>query len=209
MTITEGLAKIKTLNARIEKKRKFIREHLLHLSREVDPFEKESGGTPGLLRRELQSVRDMEEYIVTIRDAVRVTNERTPVTVGSTSDTIASMLCFRREIAPTRRKFLESLIQDINSARDEARNRGMTLVTEEAPKERERSIQLMLDEKKIHEELEQVISIMGDLDGALSLLNATTMIEIPATVSDKVDPPPPVTDASIEAAPLDLADEEG
>src|SRR5215831_611359 len=98
ITITEALAELKTIDKRIEKKREFVLSYLLRQEMFKDPLEKD-GGSVSAIRREMQSIVDLEERRITIRRAVQQANERNSVMVGKQTRTIADWLVWRREVA--------------------------------------------------------------------------------------------------------------
>jgi hypothetical protein len=73
LTITEALAEIKTINARLQKKRESIGTNLMRDSRIKDPMESE-GGSEEFIRKETQAIDDLQKRIVSIRTAIQQQN---------------------------------------------------------------------------------------------------------------------------------------
>ena len=175
-TITEALAELKTIDKRIEKKREFILSYLLRQEIFKDPLEKE-GGSVSAIRRELQSIHDLEERRIGIRRAIQLANQTTMVTVGKQTRSIADWLVWRREVAPRQTQFLASIRMKIEQSRQEAVRRGAGLAsnTETA---RPSDVIVNINEQDRAREIEAMEEALGQLDGLLSLKNATIIIEV-------------------------------
>jgi len=176
ITITEALAEIKTIEKRIEKKREFILSYLLRQEMFKDPLEKE-GGSAAAIRREIQSVHDLEERRIAIRRAINATNESATIAIGEQTRTIADWLVWRRESAPKQSQFLASLRAKIDQARQEATRKGAGLATN-AETARPNDIVVNINEQELARQIETLEEALGKLDGQLSLKNATLTIEI-------------------------------
>jgi len=175
MTITEGLAEIKTLNARILKKRESVVRYLARDSRLKDPMEAD-GGSVEFVKRERQAIGDLEERLVVIRCLIQQKNLETPVVVGSTTRSLASWLNWRREVSAHSKGFLQTLTNTVNQIRREALKGGMQITDKETGQAGE--IIVTVNERQLAKETEEMEQTLGELDGKLSLLNATTTIEI-------------------------------
>lgn len=173
-TITEALADLKTIGKRIEKKRQFIGEHLLRPSITKDPLEKD-GGTPEVLRRELQAVVDLERRHVSIRMAIQQANQITPVTIGDTTRMLSEWLTWRKEIAPARQNFIGAMRRAIVSNRTEWQKKVAANQNDPALSA---GVEIHVDEQALAKEAEWFEQTLGQLDGQLSLKNATVLIEI-------------------------------
>lgn len=185
LTITEALAEVKTISKRLEKKRSSIMQFVGRDSRLKDPLESD-GGSAEFVKRERQAVQDLEERIIAIRTAIQKVNLTTNVTIEGVTRTLAEWLTFRREVAQGRKQFLQQLAGGIVATRKEVQQKGGQMVvagaaavaiTEGAAKPAFEII-VHLEEKSLIEEVELQEKILGDLDGKLSLLNATTTIGI-------------------------------
>src|SRR5262245_51260016 len=126
ITITEALAELKTIDKRIQKKREFVLGYLLRQEMFKDPLEKD-GGSVSAIKREMQSIHDLEERKIAIRRAVQRANEENTVAVAGRARTIADWLVWRREVAPVQQSFLASIRTKIEQARQEAARKGAGL----------------------------------------------------------------------------------
>lgn len=127
----------------------------------------------------------MESRIVAIRTAIQKSNLETKATVTDKTLSVAEWLTFRREVATGRQTFLNQLNVGIKQMRDKVTRDGgrvtsgiasATAIVEASKPSVE--IIIHLDEKALLEEQELLEKTLGDLDGKLSLLNATTVIEV-------------------------------
>lgn len=180
ITITEGLAEIKTIGKRIETKNKQLLSYLTRDARLRDPLEKEEGGSVEFIKRERQAISDLGKRMVNLRQAIQQANMVTPLGLNGTEMTVYEWLIWRREVAPLEQNRLGDIWTALTTARTNAQRIGYNVVAAAAavqggsnePKE----IIVNVNEKEIAQEREALEKTLGDLDGRLSLLNATTMI---------------------------------
>jgi hypothetical protein len=173
MMITEGLAEIKTILKRITKKEEFIGKNVGRLEKVKDPL----GNSTETLAREIQSHGDLLERIVKIRVAIQKKNGETRVEVNGTSHTVSEWLAWRKEVAPRLEAFLSQLANQISELKRSSHRTGARVVQDGANASPE-DIVLHLDEKDLARKIEDLQKTLGDLDGKLSLINATTLIEV-------------------------------
>jgi len=174
LTITEALAEIKTINARIAKKRTAVMLYFARDGRLRDPLETD-GGSIEFVKRERQAISDLEDRLVAIRCAIQASNLATTTTVGEISKSIAGWLNWRREISKGRQQFLGTMTQRLTVVRQECLKQGWS-ITDKDPQPGE--VIVSVNEKQLAQETEALEHLLGDLDGKLSLLNATTTIEL-------------------------------
>lgn len=175
MTITEALAELKTIEKRITAKREFVRNYMFRLDNLKDPFEKD-GGSVKHVHAEMQAIADLEARAVTVRRAIQSANDSTVLSLSGTEMSIADWLVWRREVAPSRERFLRDIAQKLNTARDTVRRQQTyTVGSVEQPKV---DIIVNVDESRLNKELESLQEALGNLDGQLSLKNATVMVEV-------------------------------
>lgn len=183
MTITEALQEIKTINKRLEKKRVSVVEYLVRDSRIKDPLEKD-GGSEKFVAQERQAIGDLEQRIVAIRTAIQRSNLETVVSLNGHQKTVAEWLTWRREVSAGTASFLKSVAANIKNVRTSVQQKGGRIVANVAqinegtgPQDPPQIV-VNLDEKGILDEQEQLEITLGDLDGKLSLLNATTVVDV-------------------------------
>lgn len=178
MTITEALAEIKTIGARITKKQEFVLQNLGRPSGMRDPLE-QSGGQIAAVKSERDSVESLCDRIVVLRRAIAKANAETLVTVHGKTLPISDWLIWKREVAPSKKKFLETLSAGIQKIRREASSRNIPVVSAQQGGEQTMSDYLVnIDERDLQMKIEEITEILGILDGQLSLKNATTAVEV-------------------------------
>lgn len=177
ITITEALAEIKTIGKRLEKKREFIRQYLVRAEGVRDPLEKDGGATKVILQ-ERQAIGDLEQRIITLRRGIQAANDTTLVTINDITRTIAEWLTWRRDVAPGQKSFLQTVRQGLLNVRENAKKQGAALVaaTATTAETKPSDIVVNIDELAIAQELEEIEDTLGQLDGQLSLKNATVAI---------------------------------
>lgn len=175
MVITEALAELKTLKKRIEKKEQFIRQYLVRQEQFKDPLASD-GGSAEVLKREMQALRDLQDRFVKIRLAIQKTNEKETITIAGQTYSVAEWLIWRRDVAPLQSRFLQNLNQIVQQARMQAQKQGFN-VAADGVASKPTDIIINVDEKQIAVDAEFLETVLGDLDGQLSLKNAVTLVE--------------------------------
>lgn len=178
LTITEALAEIKTIDKRAEKKREFVNGFLFRQDGIKDPLEKD-GGSAECIHRERQALRDLDNRVISLRRGIQQANEATAVTINTEGRTISDWLIWRRDVAPKRQQFLSKMRQSLNAVRDQARRQGANVLPQgaTAASDRPQDIIVNVNEGELAAEIEALEDTLGQLDGVLSLKNATVQIE--------------------------------
>ena len=175
ITITEALAEIKTINKRLEKKREFVRNNLSRPNSHRDPHDAD-GGSRNVLIRERQAIADLEERKVMIRQAINKANDSTLVKIGDETRAITAWLNWRRYVAPERQCFLLNLTNNIHTIRQDAARKAAAIT--DGSSGAATDIVVNISEKDLAKDVENLEKILGELDGQLSLKNATVTIEV-------------------------------
>jgi hypothetical protein len=174
ITITEALAELKTVKSRIEKKRQHSGNYILRDSRAVDPMLKE-GGSEEYVKREWQAIRDLEERFIRLRFAIQDSNLLTNLELKGISRCIAAWLIWRRELVEARKMYLTNISRSIQNGR---RDIASAKIQNPPPGMEKADLIINLDEAGLLAEIEDLDETLGELDGRLSLLNATTTIDV-------------------------------
>lgn len=183
LTITEALQEIKTIGKRLEKKRGSVGQYLARDSRARDPLVKD-GGSEKFVKEERQAILDLEERVVGIRIAIQKSNLKSSLTVGGKERVVAEWLTWRREIATGQVSFLKAMTSGLAGVRKEVQQKGgkvvaaAVAVNEAFDPSGPPEVIVNVDEKKLMAEQEELEKLLGDLDGKLSLFNATTVVSI-------------------------------
>lgn len=175
VTITEALAELSTLQKRLEKKRDGVKQYLWRQEKFKDPLERE-GGSRAFIERERQAIHDLEERAIAIRDAIQYANRNTNLTILGKQRTVSEWLVWRRDIMEGQRKFLSVLNQTIQAVRADAMKKGLAITQGEPVKADD--VLINLNEAELQREIEMMEQLTGTLDGQLSLINATTRVEL-------------------------------
>lgn len=175
LTITEALAEIKTIGKRIQKKREFMLSNLARQDGVKDPMEKD-GGSPAVLEKEQQAVTDLENRVVALRRGIQRANDTTIVTIGDKSHSIANWLTWRRDVAPARKDFLAKMRSTVAGIRENAKRQGVNMIPPGGTATQATDITLHISELSLANEIEGMETVLGQLDGLLSLKNATVTI---------------------------------
>jgi hypothetical protein len=174
LTITEALAEIKTIDKRLASKREFIGGLLWRQEALKDPLEKD-GGSAEAIRRERQAITDLQTRVIALRRAIDVANDRTEVTIVGTARTIADWLVWRRDVVPGHKAHLASMRQALAGMRDQARRQNANVVTA-GEAQRGSDVIVNISERDLAAEIEGLEDVLGQLDGQLSLKNATVIL---------------------------------
>lgn len=174
-TITESLAEIKTINARLETRRQNVGQYLMRDARLKDPL-LEEGGSVKYVAEERQAVKDLEDRIVRIRTAIHASNLATKMKVQGIERSVQEWLNWRREVSNGQKTFLQNLRRGIENARKDVQSKGMKL--KEGSDGEKTDVLVALNEKELNDDIERLDLVLGELDGKLSLNNATTTIDV-------------------------------
>lgn len=177
MTITEALAEIKTILKRIQSKREFIENYQLRLDSLKDPLEKD-GGSAKAVAEAAQAISDLEDRLVSLRAGIADINNTNSISVEGIEKTIADWLIWRREIAPGQERFLNTLTGRLATARQTVQGKSYQWGNDKGAVEKAADIVVNIDETKLSKDKERLKNILGQLDGQLSLKNATVMLNI-------------------------------
>lgn len=187
LTITEAFAELKTIGKRLESKRQSIAPYLWRQEGIKDPLLKEypEGGSEEFIKRERQAIGDLETRHIAIRLAIEARNLATSLTVEVAPDdtetrTIQGWLVWRKEVVMPRQQWLAGMRKTIQTTRQNAMQKGLAVLkVEEVSNSKDlRDIIINVSEVELAKEMERNEIILGQLDGKLSLLNATTTIEV-------------------------------
>lgn len=175
ITITEALADLKTCQKRIGKKHEAVMRYLAREAKHKDPLEQD-GGSIEFVRRERQGIVDLEERMVRLRCAIQQKNLETTVTIGEWTRSVQAWLNWRKEVAGGAVARLGQMAQTITQIRQQALRQGLNVKHQESDDFKD--VIVAVNERQLAQESETMERMLGDLDGKLSLHNATQVIEI-------------------------------
>jgi hypothetical protein len=169
LSITEARHEIKILRMIIAASRAFIVKHLFRPANEDDPLAEE-GGEEVAVKQQFGTVAAMEDQIITLWRAVVAACNKTELSVGGQTNSIAGWEFWRREIAPKRLAHAREMASRLHGPSN-AYPMGDGIVFNISE---EYAVDLM-------NELEQRLCL---LDGQLAVANATTFIEVAEATSE-------------------------
>ena len=175
LTITEALAEIQTIRKRISKKQEFVQNYLYRQEMLKDPLQAD-GGSVAAIEHELQSIHDLETRQIELRRAIARANTENTIRAGDYEKTIADWLVWRREIAPIQQAFLSRLSYQLVQIRQEAQRKGAIVTSGEAKNPQDYVVNI--SEQDLAIEIENLETVLGTLDGQLSLKNATIVLDV-------------------------------
>ncbi len=176
LTVTEALAELTTIVKRIQKKEQFVQTYLYRPEKLKDPHAKD-GGSPELIKREQQAINDLRQRFINIRLAVQKANLETPVTVEGVTKSLAEWLVWRKELASGEQATIGTLLRNLATARVQAHKAGAGVVAA-GDAANDADLVVNVNEADLNKRAEELETILGALDGQLSLKNATVQIEV-------------------------------
>ena len=167
VSVTKALARIKTIESRLDQKRENVGAYAARDASRVDPI-KEEGGSPAYVGRLLNSIRDLESDLVGVRTAIQKSNFENKLTVCGETKTVQEWLNWRREVLPARKMFLNDILRGVDMDRRHL-----------ARRDRPDDLKVHFSEEQMREELAKLVEIEKTLDEELSVYNATVTVRIP------------------------------
>jgi hypothetical protein len=175
ITITEALAELRTLSKRIEKKQEFILGNLARQDGLKDPHA-ESGGSAKLVSEALQSISDLEDQELKIRTAIQASNLQTTLSVEGVSHTIAEWILWKRNISGSQKQRLSVIANTLKALRQRATQQGNAVVTINQQPTALTDLVVFVSESDLAQKSEWIETVLGSLDGQLTLANSRTTI---------------------------------
>lgn len=173
MTVTEALAEIKTNVKKVQKKGDNLLQYVWRPESLKDPLERQNGSL-ALVREERQAIRDLLERNVQLRSAIAASNARVSLSINGVTRTIEKWLVWRREVAPVHQNLLHRLRLELTKAHNSTLKTQVGQGSADKPAE----VTINLDEAAFAREVEQLEDTLGQLDGQLSLKNATIQLQL-------------------------------
>lgn len=176
MTITEALSEVNLLKKRLDHKKKNFVPLTVKAEHAVDPYASE-GGTPAFLKKELQAIEDLQKRFVKIRAAISRANLDNVITIGERTAPIHDWLTWKREISKEETSFINSVVNGVKTAQDQVAKQPQCY---DAPDGTKHLLKLTtnIDYPAFVKKQEEMSMLFEQLDGKLSLKNATILIEI-------------------------------
>src|SRR5258706_707033 len=179
ITITEALAEQQTIIKRLAQKEEFQHAHAVRLKQMVDPLAA-AGGSKAALEKDVQAYRDLAARYVLLRHKMLQANLTNNITLRGETKPIYDWLVWRRDLAPKMQVFYQRLVLHLQQMRA-PRRQGQAIVggniAVNMADVKQDDLEVNLNESKLYEDKENLEAMLGELDGLLSLKNATITIE--------------------------------
>jgi hypothetical protein len=177
MTVTELFAEIKLTREKVLKKNSSILKYAAVAGKLRDPLERQ-GGSEAFIKAETQAVRDLQARLVRMLTAMHKSNMKVQCTIEGETKSVYEWLVWRKEIFPALSGHYGNLLMGAQTIRaNEQRSSAMANSKSQDGTAPEVVVQVFFDEKQTMAEAEKLTAIYQKLDGQLSLLNATTVVE--------------------------------
>lgn len=170
MTIQVAMSEIKTIAKRFTAKKTVVTENCCRPSYMTDMLEKEGGATE-FIRREMQSATDLHARLLKLRVAVQRKNTEAALTVAGKSRVVAEWLTWRKEVAAQSKSFWADIVQKTNATKQQVERQQL-------PSGQAATLTLHYDFAAATKALDDIEKQLGELDGALSVFNATNTVTI-------------------------------
>ena len=153
---------------KIEDKKRELSHYTLRPEQLVDPMLKSGSTSDAFVKAAVQAINDLAAYALKLKAAITRANKNTTLTVNGAVMTIEDAVVWKREVAPLLVDLYGGMLTQARNARAQAYKPNA-----EAPK-----WVVNFDEQEAMTKLEELKAALGRLDMDLSLLNATTLVEI-------------------------------
>lgn len=168
MTITEALAEIKLLDKRLNKKNTFIKANLVRQDIDADPLQ---GEGVKVIASELQAYKDLLRNVEKIKLAIHNANNSVQVTIENQTKTIAEWLTWKS----ISYDYLAGLQANMNAVLLHTPKSQAYTKMDGTPAVS--TTVYNYEPVNLQKEVEELETIYEKLDGKLSVVNATTVIE--------------------------------
>lgn len=175
LTVTEALAETKLIGNKIAKKRAVVLANATRFSHVADPFANDGGGA-SVLKREMQAIDDLNTRLVAIRLAIADANLGTKLKIGTVERTVTGWLAWRKEVATADASFWGGIAATLERATKQVET-NPPAYKDETGKVKLSELIYNVQADSINANAQAVQEVLDVLDGKLSLLNATTVVE--------------------------------
>lgn len=176
MTITEALSEINLLKKKVQAKEKAVSGLLVSAEHVKDPYADE-GGTAKFLEKEFQSIGDFRRRLIKIRSAISKANLENEITLAETTMSIQDWLTWKREVAKEETSLINTVCSTVKRFLDESTNKPQCYQDSEG-KPQLLKLKSNVDYAAFVRKQEKMTELFENLDGKLSLKNATIVVSI-------------------------------
>lgn len=179
MKIAEAMAEVKLAGKKIQTNFEFVMRNLGREEWRKDPFDKDGTTQAEEVKKAMQSTADLQTRIVALKNAINRVNQGLTLEVSGMRMTVAEWLIWRKEVLPIEKKMLQQLANQIaNIGRGDQAAQVRRQFQGQAAVETPSSWIVNVSDKWLVEQIQKLDTIEQTLDGQLSILCATTDIEL-------------------------------
>lgn len=164
------------MKKKIEKKEQTIKQNLVRVEHVKDAFES-VGGSQAFITSEIQSLGDLRRRYVAIRGAIAKANLENRIQLENFDLTIADWLVWKREVAQNELNFFNLAHQSVKNELDRASKQPQAYKDEKGESHFVKVV-ANADYPTLVKRAETLQTLLDQLDGKLSLKNATVMVEV-------------------------------
>lgn len=176
ITITEALSEINLIKKKIEHKKTSMQNLFVTASHAKDPYAEE-GGSAAFLKKEFQALTDLRTRFVKLRAAISVANMDTEVTINERTMSIHDWLTWKREIVKEEQTFTNAVVTSVNATLNQVQ-RSPQCYDDAEGKKHLVVFNTNIDLPSFVKRQENLTTMLENLDGQLSLKNATVMVTL-------------------------------
>ena len=176
MTITEALSEINLIKKKLEHKKTAMQTLLIKADHVKDIYESE-GGVTKHLQKEFQALSDLRRRFVSLRAAISEANLNHEITVGEKTLSIHDWLTWKREIAKEEQNHANYIVTTVNNYMTQSSKNPQCYDDAEGKKHLV-TFTPTVDLAEWVKKQERLNDLLENLDGQLSLKNATILVSI-------------------------------
>jgi hypothetical protein len=176
LTITEALSEINLINKKIDDKSSAITPALILAAHAKDPYTDHGA----YVASELQAINDLQKRLVRIRSAVQRANLDNTITIGEETKSIAEWLSWKKEVAEKAIGLFNRIRSEVTKHLTQNQSRPSVIQVQEGANVVSKIVEFKyaVDLQDMAKRSEVLSSMFENLDGQLSLKNATIAVTI-------------------------------
>jgi len=176
MTITEALSEVNLIKKKIEKKAEFLKGNTARPEHLKDMFEAD-GGSLVKNGAEIQAVDDLYARLVKIRSAIAQANLANEITLNEKTMPIQDWLTWKREVATNVIGLTQAIHKSVKRTLDDAMTQPKVYKDEQGNTHLLKVVPCF-DYAGLIKKEENLTALLEQLDGKLSLKNATILVDV-------------------------------
>lgn len=176
LTITEALSEVNLVKKKLEHKKKNALTLLTKPDHLPDVYAAQ-GGSAAFLKSETQSIDDLYRRLIRIRSAISKANIENDITLGGRTLSIHDWLTWKREVSKDETSFINTVVS-MTKAQIEEVGKNPRVFEDAEGKKQLLKVQSNVDYPAFIKKQEEMAVLFEQLDGKLSLKNATIVVTL-------------------------------